>query len=134
KLPLITRPEGFDPSAALAGAYVVADTPNPDVVLIATGSELHVAQAAAETLAAQGARPRVVSAPCWEAFERRPEAERAALLPAGALRVALEAGRGIGWRGVVGRDGLVIAIDRFGASAPWERIAEELGFTAKKVA
>jgi transketolase len=76
----------------------------------------------------------VISAPCWEAFERRPLAERRALLPHGVLRVALEAGRGIGWRGVVGEDGVVIAIDRFGASAPAERIAEELGFTADKVA
>jgi transketolase len=134
KLPLLERPANFDPAVVQRGAYALSDTPDPDLVLIATGSEVHVAQSAARTLAARGRRPRVISAPCWEAFERCPLEERRALLPQGVLRVALEAGRGIGWRGVVGEDGLVIAIDRFGASAPYERIAEELGFTAEKVA
>jgi transketolase len=134
KLPLLERPADFDPELALRGAYAVTDAPDPDVVLIATGSEVHVAQAAAELLAREGCRPRVISAPCWEQFQRRPLAERRALLPEGVLRVALEAGRGVGWLGVVGESGLVIGIDRFGASAPWERIAEELGFTAAKVA
>jgi transketolase len=134
KLPLLERAPDFDPELALRGAYLLSDSQDPDVVLIATGSEVHVAQAASALLAAKGMRPRVVSAPCWEAFLRRPAAERRALLPSGVLRVALEAGRGVGWLGAVGDSGVVISIDRFGASAPWERIAEELGFTADKVA
>jgi transketolase len=131
KLPLERTPD-FDPAKA-KGAYALNETPDPDLILIATGSEVHVAQSTAKILAAKGRRPRVVSAPCWEAFQRLPESERRALLPKGVRRVALEAGRGTGWHGVVGEDGLVVAIDRFGASAPWERIAEELGFTAEKV-
>jgi transketolase len=134
KLPLLERAADFDPELALRGAYAITDAQKPELVLIATGSEVHVAQATAKLLAEQGLQARVVSAPCWEAFQRRPAEERRALLPEGVLRVALEAGRGSGWLGVVGESGLVIGIDRFGASAPWERIAEELGFTAEKVA
>jgi transketolase len=134
KVPALERPAGFDPDAILSGAYTLADADNPEVVLIATGSEVSVALAAARLLSAKGRRVRVVSAPCLELFERRPLEERRRLLPSGVLRVALEAGRGTGWRGVVGEQGLVLAIDRFGASAPWERIASELGITAAQVA
>jgi transketolase len=94
---------------------------------------VHVALEAKAILAHRGKRVRVVSAPCWEAFERLPASRRAEVLGTGR-RVTLEAGRTGPWRAVAGVDGICIGIDRFGASAPWERVAEELGITARKVA
>jgi transketolase len=133
KLPALARPSGFDPASVLRGAYVLDDAPDPNLVLIATGSEVGLAVAAKERLAADGYRVRVVSAPCWEAFRRLPESEQAVVLGKGIPRVTLEAGRTNLWRAVTGDTGLAIGIDRFGASAPAERIAEELGFTPDKV-
>jgi transketolase len=135
KLPALERPSGFDTQLLLDGAYVLADVERPELTLIATGSEVHLASEAQRILAQKGRRARVVSAPCWEAFERLPKAKQAAVLGRDDVRrVAIEAGRTPFWRGVVGPSGLVIGIDDFGHSAPWERIAEELGFTGPKVA
>jgi transketolase len=134
KLPALERPAGWDPKQMLKGAYVLSDTKDANVVLLATGSEVGIAAGAAKLLAADGWRPRVVSAPCWNAFERLPQSEQDAVLGKDIPRVAIEAGRSTMWHGVVGRTGIVVGIDRFGASAPYERIAEELGFTPEKVA
>ncbi|HLV20652.1 MAG TPA: transketolase [Polyangiaceae bacterium] len=135
KLPALPRPAGFDPKLALRGAYAVVDTEQPDLVLIATGSEVHVAVQAAQALAERKQLSvRVISAPCWELFERWPAEEQERLLPRGVRRVAIEAGRASSWRSVVGPDGITISVDRFGASAPWERLAEELGLTGERVA
>jgi len=134
KLPALERPANFDPESMLDGGYVLADAEKPEVVLIATGSEVHVALDAKRILDEKGHPARVVSILCYEAFERQPKQKQQAILGTGTPRVAIEAGRSTGWRALVGLDGLVIGIDRFGASAPWERIAEELGFTAQKVA
>jgi transketolase len=133
-LPPLQRPEGFDPSEALAGAYVLSDADDPTLVLIASGSEVHVAIGAKELLEAQGQRVRVVSAPCWEAFATRPRAEQERVLGRGIRRVSLEAGATGLWRGVVGHDGLALGIDRFGASAPAKRVAQEFGLTMERVA
>ncbi|MEB2324680.1 MAG: transketolase, partial [Sorangiineae bacterium] len=132
-LPPLERGAGFDPRDLLKGAYIVADASDPELVLIATGSEVHVAVEAQRLLAAQGRRVRVVSAWCWEAFSRLPEAERDAILGRGLRRATLEAGRTATWAGVAGARGITIGIDRFGASAPAERIADEFGITAAKV-
>lgn len=132
-LPPIERPASFQPADALAGAYVVADAEDATHTLIASGSEVHVALQVQRLLAAEGWRLRVVSAPCWSAFERLPRERQAAVLGSGRL-VSLEAGVTSAWRGVVGRDGLCLGIDRFGASAPGERVAQELGLTAEAVA
>jgi transketolase len=134
KLPALERPVGWDPKQMLKGAYVLSNSENANVVLLATGSEVGIAVGAAKLLAADGWRPRVVSAPCWNAFERLPQAEQDDVLGKDIPRVAIEAGRSTAWHGVVGRTGIVVGIDRFGASAPYERIAEELGFTPEKVA
>jgi len=134
KLPVLARAAGFDVAQVSQGAYVLDDAASPDVVLIATGSEVGTAVEAKKILAEKKIAARVVSAPCWEAFERQPDAVRAAVLPNGVARVAIEAGRTSLWHAVVGEKGLVVGIDRFGASAPAERIAEELGLTAKKIA
>jgi transketolase len=134
KLPALERPAGWDPKLMLKGAYVLSDSDNANVVLLATGSEVGIAVGAAKLLAADGWRPRVVSAPCWNAFERLPQTEQDDVLGKDIPRVAIEAGRSTVWHAVVGRTGIVVGIDRFGASAPYERIAEELGFTPEKVA
>jgi transketolase len=77
---------------------------------------------------------RVVSAPCWEAFSSLPIAEQEAVLGRGVRRVTLEAGRTPPWRAAVGADGITLGVDRFGASAPHETLAEKLGLTAQQVA
>ncbi|MBN1610495.1 MAG: transketolase [Polyangiaceae bacterium] len=133
-LPVLTRPDGFDPNELLAGAYVVADSPKPDLVLVATGSEVGLALEARALLAQHGIQSRLVSAPCWEAFERQPAERRARVLPPGLRRVTLEAGVSGLWRGIAGSDGLVIGIDDYGSSAPAERLAQELGLTGAQVA
>jgi len=134
KVPALERPADFDPAQMLKGAYVLADSDDPGVVIIATGSEVHVAVEARALLEQKGHAARVVSAPCWEAFERLPATEQEAVLGKSVRRVTIEAGRSTPWRAVAGSDGICIGIDRFGASAPAERIAEEFGLTGKKVA
>jgi transketolase len=134
KLPNLERAPDFDPKSMLDGAYVLSDAPDPELTLIATGSEVHVAVEAKKLLEAKGKRVRVVSAPCLEAFGRLPEERQAEVLGPRARRVSLEAGRALPWRTITGRDGINIGIERFGASAPWEKIAGELGLTAAKVA
>ncbi|MGC4088497.1 MAG: transketolase [Polyangiaceae bacterium] len=134
KVPELARPAGFDPKRVLDGAYVLSDAENPELTLIATGSEVHVALEAKGLLEAKGKRVRVVSAPCWDAFERLPKAQREAVLGKGTRRVTIEAGVTGPWRAVTGEDGISIGIDRFGASAPAERLAEEFGLTGAKVA
>ena len=117
------------------GAYVVSCEEGFEVILIATGSEVSATLGAAEQLRAQGRKVRVVSMPSWELFERQDAAYREKVLPAAcARRVAIEAGSTFGWNRYVGDAGLVIGIDHFGASAPAEKLAEEYGFTADRIA
>jgi len=136
KLPNLARPQGFDPKDVLKGAYVLADATGgkPDVVLVATGSEVHVAVQARAELEKQGRKVRVVSAPCLERFARQDAAYKKSVIPDGALRVSIEAGRTPPWASIVGTDGLALGIDRYGASAPDKVLAEKFGFTAASVA
>jgi transketolase len=106
----------------------------PTLVIIATGSEVEVAVAAKKILDAEGQKVRVVSAPCWDAFQRQDAAYRASVLPAGVRRVVIEIGVTEPWYGVVGPDGLVIGHDDFGVSAPDKVIQKEFGFTPDAVA
>ncbi|HZU85828.1 MAG TPA: transketolase C-terminal domain-containing protein, partial [Polyangiaceae bacterium] len=135
KVPSIRRDPGFDPGDVLRGAYVAQEAAGgrPDCVLVATGSELHLAVGAKAKLEASGRRVRVVSAPCLEAFAEQPAEYRARVLPPGSRRASIEAGRTSPWRAIVGDDGLTIGIDRFGASAPYQTIAEKLGLTVDAV-
>jgi transketolase len=135
KLPVITRSADFSAAAILKGGYVVS-TPDgdADVVVMASGSEVHVAVEAAATLASQGIQARIVSVPCLEQFMEQPQYYRDAVLPAGIPRVAFEAGRGESWGRLIGCDGLFIGIEHFGASAPDKVLAEQFGFTAPQVA
>jgi transketolase len=114
------------------GGYVLRD--GDQAVLVATGSEVWLAVAAAEILAAEGRRLRVVSLPCWEAFFAQDDAYRRSVLGEGLPLASLEAAATFGWERIVGRDGLRIGLDHFGASAPAGRIASEWGFTAEAVA
>ena len=133
KLGFIDR-EKYAPAAGLVlGAYVLADTPNPQVVLISSGSEVALVMAAYEKLVAQGVRARLVSMPSHELFARQSEEYRAEVLPPGVPRLAVEAGHPMSWYRWVGDNGLVMGIERYGASAPYERIYEELGLTVDKV-
>ncbi|HEY2386013.1 MAG TPA: transketolase [Candidatus Binatia bacterium] len=137
KLPVVDRTK-MAPAAGLArGAYVLADADGgaPDAILIATGSEVPLALAARERLAQDGIRARVVSMPCWEAFEAEDAAYRDQVLPpAVAARVSIEAGVTFGWQRWIGPHGAAIGVDRYGASAPAEVIFQHLGFTPEHVA
>ncbi len=135
-VPVLERPAGFDPMDVWKGAHVVSEpSEKADVVLLATGSEVGVAVDAATELAADGIRARVVSMPCVGLFLEQSEEAQDAIVPDdGTPIVAIEAGRGETLRRFVGRRGLVIGMDRFGASAPYPRLAEHFGFTASQVA
>ncbi len=135
-LPLLDRNE-YPPAQGLQrGAYTLwQSTQNePDLLLIATGSEVHVTLQAARTLASQGAKVRVVSMPSWEMFDRQPQAYRDEVLPPTVRRrVAVEAGSKLGWEHYVGLEGAVIGMEGFGASAPGEVVYEKFGFTAEHI-
>jgi transketolase len=118
------------------GGYVLADAPNgkPDLILIATGSEVPLIVGAYKKLAEQGINTRLVSMPSWELFDAQPQEYRDSVLPPSIrARLAIEAGVTQGWSKYVGLDGDVIGLDRFGASAPFAVIFEKLGFTVDNV-
>jgi transketolase len=134
KLPVIER-GGAGNDDIRKGGYVVS-TPagTADVVIMASGSEVHVAVDAAARLAADGIACRIVSVSCLENFLAQSPEYRSQVLPAGVPRVAFEAGRGESWGRLIGCDGLFIGIEHFGASAPDKVLAEQFGFTAPQVA
>ncbi len=134
KLAPVRRAAGFAPGTVLRGGYVVEAPERARFTVVATGSELPLAQAALELLAKKGILGRLVSMPCWELFEAQPEEWRDQVVPRSLPVATVEAARGIEWYRLAGRDGLVIGIDRFGASAPEKALAEEYGFTPAKVA
>ena len=117
------------------GGYILLDAPDPELILIASGSEVSVVLEAARLLMAEGSRVRVVNMASWELFEEQPEEYRRQVLPPSVPhRLAVEAGTSFGWSRYVGDAGSVHGIDRFGASAPWKVIAEQLGFTPEAIA
>ena len=117
------------------GAYVLADTDAaPDVILVATGSEVSLALAAREELAADGIAARVVSMPCSELFDRQPQSYRDEVLPPDVkARVAIEQASALGWARYVGDGGAIVAMNTFGASAPLKQLVEKFGFTPDAV-
>jgi transketolase len=118
------------------GGYVLSDpgAGPPDVVLIATGSEVALALDAQKMLAQRSVHARVVSLPCWKLFDEQAATYRDSVLPPGVPSVSVEAGSTIGWARYVGPAGESVGIDRFGASAPGPVVQRELGFTPKHVA
>ena len=136
-LPILDRSSLAPAEELVRGAYVLAEAEGgqPDLILIATGSEVHLALAAQERLAERGVRARVVNMPSWELFDRQPESYRQAVLPPHVTaRLAIEAGVSQGWHRYVGPAGDVMSIERFGASAPYKVLQEKFGFTAENVA
>jgi transketolase len=118
------------------GAYVLADAPHskPELILIASGSEVALIVAAAERLQAEGIAVRSVSMPSWELFDAIPHAERDAVLPPSVgARLAIEAGAAQGWHRYVGDEGDVLSVETFGASAPGNEILENYGFTVDNI-
>lgn len=137
KLPVFDRSRYASAEGTARGAYVLSDPSggNPEVILIATGSEVALAVGAQDELAVEGIRARVVSMPSWELFEKQSEEYRDSVLPpAIRARVAVEAGTTFGWAKWVGDAGEVIGIDRFGASAPLAVLLDKFGFTVDNVA
>jgi transketolase len=134
KLAKLERPAAFKPTDALRGGYVVVDCDGaPEVVLIATGSEVGLACDVQKQLASTGKRARVVSLLCAEVFAKEDAAYRSQVLPASALKVSIEAGRSEAFLNLLGGTGLAIGIDHFGASAPDMVLAEKFGFTADAI-
>lgn len=138
-LPVLERGDGAYASAegAARGGYVLADCREgvPDVILVATGSEVHIALEARELLAAEGCDARVVSLPCREWFAEQPYPYQDAVLPPDVrARVSVEAAVAQGWRDVVGDAGRTVSLEHFGASAAYERLYEEFGITPRAVA
>jgi transketolase len=141
KLPTLAGTSELARDGVARGGYVVRRAQGedagraPDLLLIATGSELQLAFGAAEALERDGIAARVVSLPCWEAFDAQDEAYRDAVLPrAVKRRVTIEIGASTGWERYAGDEGAIIALDHFGASAPAATIFERLGFTTDRVA
>ena len=135
-LPTLDRKK-FAPASGLArGAYVLADSPGgePQVILMATGSEIGLIVNAAEMLEKEGIRVRLVSMPSWDQFEKQDEAYRASVLPPQiTARVAVEQGSTMGWDRYAGMNGAIIGMHTFGASAPAAKVMEKFGFSAEKV-
>jgi transketolase len=124
------------PAGVSRGGYILADATEGarlDVVLIATGSEVHLALESYGRLATEGIKARVVSLPCWSRFKIQPQAYRDQVLPQGVPTIAIEAGETLGWNSYVGTPGAVIGVDCYGASAPGEVVMREYGFTVENV-
>ncbi|MBT0651471.1 transketolase [Geomobilimonas luticola] len=135
KLPSLGRGPAFTPEMVLRGGYVLeAGGEKPDVVLLASGSEVSLAVAAAASLRERKIAVRVVSVPCLETFQKQPASYWRKVIPARVPRVAVEAGRGELWWRLLGSRGLFIGMETFGASAPAEVLAEKYGLTPAQVA
>jgi transketolase len=136
-LPTLDRNKYAPASGVAHGAYVLADIPgaNPEIILIATGSELSLAVAAHEKLITEGIRSRVVSMPSWDIFEHQPQAYRNSVLPPDiTARVAIEQASTFGWERYVGTAGRIIGMKTFGASAPLKELQKKFGFDPDNVA
>jgi transketolase len=135
KLPVLDRSQ-YGPAEGLSnGAYVLADSVGkPDIILIGTGSEVHIALQARQLLEEEGVSARVVSMPSWELFEKTSQEYQDQVLPPDVTaRMAVEAGVPMGWEHYVGGGGAVMGIARFGASAPGDLLMKKFGFTGKNV-
>ena len=141
-VPVFERGEGEATATTIAharstsrGAYVLIDSDgHPDVLLLATGSEVQLAVAAREILAAEGVQARVISAPCWEWFEEQPENYRESVIPARVTaRVSIEAGLALSWHKFLGSRGRAVSLEHFGASADYKTLFEKFGITIDAV-
>ena len=135
-LPTFDRRKYAPAASVAAGAYVMADATGgpPEIILIASGSEVSLVVAAHEVLASQGIRSRVVSMPSWDIFEHQPQSYRESVLPAEIkARIAVEQGSALGWDRYVGAAGRVIGMETFGASAPLKELQRKFGFEPERI-
>jgi transketolase len=135
-LPTFDRGKYASAAGVARGAYVMANAPggSPEIILIASGSEVSIVVAAHEVLASRGIRSRVVSMPSWDIFEHQPQLYREEVLPAGVTaRIAVEQGSVLGWDRYVGAAGRVIGMQTFGASAPLKELQRKFGFEPERV-
>jgi len=135
-VPTLDRAQFSTAEGLQRGGYILADAANgnPDLILIASGSEVALIVEARQKLLEKKIQVRIVSMPSWELFEAQPvEYRNTVLLPSVGIRLAVEAGVSQGWHRYVGSQGDVLAVDRFGASAPGERVMHEFGFTVDNV-
>jgi transketolase len=135
-LPTLDRKKYAPASGVARGAYILADAPgnNPEVILIASGSEVSLAVEAHEKLVDQGIRSRVVSMPSWDIFEHQTEEYRDTVIPPHVItRVAIEQASTFGWERYVGRRGCVVGMKTFGASAPLKELQRKFGFEPDQV-
>jgi len=135
-LPTLDRTKYASASGVAQGGYVLADAPggNPEVIIIASGSEVSLAIQAHETLLAEGIRSRVVSMPSWEIFDHQPQAYRESVLPPTVnARVAVEQASTFGWERYVGTSGQIVGMHTFGASAPLKELQRKFGFEPGQV-
>jgi transketolase len=134
-LPMLDRTELAPASGVQRGAYILWEaSASPDVIIIGTGSEVHIALGAGNILKEKGVNARVISMPSWELFDSQPSDYRNKLLPPDIrVRVSIEAGTPLGWERYVGLDGITIGIPRFGASAPGTVVYDKLGLTVQHV-
>lgn len=117
------------------GAYILEKgSDSPDLLMVATGSEVSVVLEAAQALTKEGFSVRVVSMPSWRIFEEQSEEYKASIFPDHLPKLAVEAGSPLGWWKYVGRHGDVIGLERFGASSPGKKVLEELGFSSANIA
>ncbi len=135
KLPVIDQEKYCQARGLSKGAYIISDAMSaPEIILIATGSEVSLALAAQIELEQKGLMTRVVSMPCWEFFEAQPKQYRDLVLPPDVTcRLSIELGTSFGWEQWVGPQGASLSVDHFGTSAPGEKISEAFGFTVPNV-
>lgn len=135
KLPVLDRTCYAPANGLKNGAYILSDAQgHPDLILIASGSEVHLALAAQDALAAESIATRVVSMPSWELFDKMPASYKERVMPHGVKRrIAVEAGHPVGWERYVGSEGKVIGIISFGTSAPGAAVMEKFGITVANI-
>ena len=131
-IPILSLEEKTVYNGVSKGAYIIKDDDSPELIFLATGSEVSLALEVSKLM--NDKRVRVVSMPCWELFDAQPKEYRDSIIPSrGAMKISFEAGITLGWERYIGPNGLSIGLDRFGASAPGKDLAEEFGFTPQKI-
>jgi transketolase len=133
-LPIFDRTVCQPASGTANGAYVLKDMPNPQAILIATGSEVSLAIDTQTALAAEGINVRVVSAPCLEWFAEQDQSYKDSVLSPGVVKISIEVGIAQGWRELIGDSGVAISLEHYGASADAKRLFKEFGFSVENVA
>jgi transketolase len=133
-LPVLDQNKYASATNLVKGAYAVKPADNPDLLILSSGSEVHIALAAAETLGSQGVKTQVVSMPSWELFEEQPREYKDSVIPPQVkARIGIEAAVGLGWGKYLGEKGVFIGIDSFGVSAPYKEAYAHFGITADNV-